>query len=233
MKYGQIISINIGKPTPMQYNKKNITTSIFKKPVYNVLGLNFDGFVGDFQSELKYHGGKDKAVCVYSYEHYPYWEQELERSLYYGAFGENLTIFGFTEPEVCIGDIFQLGSAIVQISQPRQPCFKLAARYHSPLLPIKFQQSGLTGYYLRVLQPGEVSYKDELILLHAQPQRITVALANQIMHHYKHSPGAVEELLNVNELSASWRTTLQKRRLGIKIDSSERLTSRPPTINQE
>ncbi|REE69704.1 MOSC domain-containing protein YiiM [Paenibacillus taihuensis] len=233
MKHEQLVSINVGKPTVMEFNQKEIVTSIFKMPVYTLLELDSDGFQGDAQADLKNHGGKDKAVCVYSYGHYPFWEKELGRSLSYGAFGENLTVNGFLETEVCIGDIFQLGSAIVQITQPRQPCFKLSARYQSPEMPIKVQQTGFTGFYLRVLQPGKVHFENQLILLRAHPQAITVAFANRVMHHDKNDYDGIEKLLSVEELSSSWRNTFEKRLLGIKIDSSERLTGRSQRERQE
>lgn len=232
MKHGQLISLNVGMPTLMRYNQKDVATGIFKTPVYEPLELYWEHFEGDGQADLKHHGGKDKAVCVYSYEHYPFWEKELGKPLSYGAFGENLTIRGFLEPDVCIGDIFQLGSTIVQISQPRQPCFKLAARYQFPEMPLKVQKTGFTGFYFRVLQRGKVYFNDKLILLHKHPQAITVAFANRVMHHDKNIIEDTEKLLSVNELSASWRSTLEKRRLGIKTDSSERITGIKQTEQQ-
>ncbi|WP_091223916.1 MOSC domain-containing protein [Paenibacillus sp. BC26] len=210
-------------PTLMRYNQRDIATGIFKTPVYEPLELHSEHFEGDGQADLKHHGGVDKAVCVYGYEHYPFWEQELGQPLSFGAFGENLTIAGLLEPEVCIGDIFQLGNAIVQVSQPRQPCFKLAARYQSPEMPLKVQETGFTGFYLRVLQPGKVDFEDTLTLLHPHPQAISVAFANRVMHHDKNHLDGIEKLLSINELSASWRSTFEKRRLGATIDSSERL----------
>ncbi|QGQ96091.1 MOSC domain-containing protein [Paenibacillus psychroresistens] len=229
MKHGQLISLNVGMPTIMQYNQKDVATGIIKIPVYERLELYWEHFEGDGQADLKHHGGKDKAVCVYGYEHYSFWEQELGRPLPFGAFGENLTISGLLEPEVCIGDIFQLGNAIVQISQPRQPCFKLAALYQSPKMPLKVQETGFTGFYFRVLQRGTVNFNDKLIRLLKHPQAITVEFANRVMHHDKNLIDDREMLLSVLELSASWRSTLEKRGLGIKSDNSERLIGRKQT----
>jgi MOSC domain-containing protein YiiM len=223
MKHGKLISLNVGMPSLMCYNQKEVATGIFKMPIYEPIYLHWEHFEGDGQADLKHHGGKDKAVCVYGYEHYPFWEQELGRTLPLGAFGENLTVCGLLESEVCIGDSFQIGNAIVQVSQPRQPCFKLAARYQSPRMPTKVQETGFTGFYFRVLQPGKVHFDDKLIRIHQHSEAITVAFANRVMHHDKNQLQDIEKLLSVKELSASWRSTLEKRRLGINIDSSERL----------
>ncbi|SEM63194.1 MOSC domain-containing protein [Paenibacillus sp. OV219] len=158
------------------------------------------------------HGGKDKAICIYAYEHYPFWDDLLGRPLPFGGFGENLTTCGLLEADVCIGDIYQLGSAIVQISQPRQPCFKLAARYQYPEMPLKVQETGYTGFYCRVLQRGKVFFNDNMILLQKHPLALTVAFANRVMHHDKDHLDDIERLLSVVELSGSWRSTLEKRR---------------------
>ncbi|WP_308636487.1 MOSC domain-containing protein [Paenibacillus silvisoli] len=226
MQHGQLISLNIGMPTLMRYNQKDVLTGIFKLPAYRPLELLREGFEGDGQADLEHHGGKDKAVCVYSYEHYPFWEQELGRRLPFGAFGENVTTKGIAEPDVCIGDIYQLGSAIVQVSQPRQPCFKLAARYQHPGLPLKVQETGYTGFYFRVLQQGKVQVHDNLVLLRKHPQALSVAFANRIMHHDKNHHEAMERLLSVYELSASWRSTFAKRLLGVRSDISARIEGR-------
>ncbi|GIM46026.1 MOSC domain-containing protein [Collibacillus ludicampi] len=170
--------------------------------------MNLDG---DGQADLVYHGGKDKAVCVYSYDHYPYWERVLKRKLAYAAFGENLTVKGIKEEEICIGDIFQFGEAIVQVSQPRQPCHKLAKKHNMKDLPLLVQKTGFTGFYFRVLREGWVAQDRGLRLLHRHPLGITVAFANQIMHHDKKNLKGIEQILAVKELSESWRNTFLKR----------------------
>ncbi len=122
----QLLSINIGLPKEVTYGGKVIHTGINKKQVKEPVYLSFVKFNGDGQADLVHHGGVDKAVCVYTSDHYPYWEKELNQNLVYGAFGENITVNGMREEDVCIGDTFELGQAIVQVTQPRQPCFKLA-----------------------------------------------------------------------------------------------------------
>ncbi|USB34780.1 MOSC domain-containing protein [Paenibacillus sp. YPG26] len=219
-----IRSINVGTPQQMQYNKKAILSGIFKQQVEEPLFLSRLNLEGDRQADLKFHGGPDKAICVYAYEHYPYWESLLERSLVPGAFGENLTIEGLVEKDVCIGDIFKFGEATVQISQPRQPCYKLSARYGIPEIPVKMQETGYTGFYLRVLQEGHVSREDGLIRLSSDPLGITVAFANRVMHQDKGNLEAAQRILEVEALSSSWRATFEKRLNGIERDTSERLT---------
>lgn len=221
----KIISINIGKPIEVQFNNKEISTGIFKTPSDEPLFLTLVNFEGDGQADLVHHGGREKAVCVYPYEHYPYWEKELGRELEYSAFGENLTTQGLLEAEICIGDIFQLGEAVVQVSQPRQPCFKLSVKYGAPDMPLKVQETGYTGFYFRVLQEGLVSKSDSLIRTSCHPKGITVSYANHIMHRDKNDTEGIKKILEVEGLSASWRKTFVKRLEGSSTDTKERLTS--------
>lgn len=224
MGQGEIISINVGKPIQVQFNNKEISTGIFKRPSDEALFLSRLNFEGDGQADLVHHGGREKAVCVYPYEHYPFWEKELGRALDYSAFGENLTTRGLLETEVCIGDIFQLGEAVVQVSQPRQPCFKLSVKYGAPDMPLKVQETGFTGFYFRVLQEGLVSKSDGLIRTHCHPQGITVSYANRIMHCEKDNLEGIKQMLEVEELSENWRKTFLKRLQGNDTDTRERLT---------
>lgn len=219
----EIISLNVGMPELVQFNQKDIPTGIFKSETDKALYLSQLNFEGDGQGDLVHHGGREKAVCVYPYEHYPFWENELQTKLRYGAFGENLTIRGLLETDVCIGDTFQLGQAIVQVSQPRQPCYKLSIRYGIPDMPLKVQQTGYTGFYFRVLEEGVVAKVDGLVLLHPHPAKVTVSFANRIMHLEKDHIAGIEQILAVEELSVNWRNTLQKRLTGVEPDSRERL----------
>lgn len=211
MNSAEIISLNTGKPAPLRYKNKEVLSGIKKLPVENNVYLSFSNFDGDEQADLIHHGGSDKAVCVYPYEHYPFWEGELKGSLEMGAFGENLTTKGLLESEVCIGDIYLLGEAVVQISQPRQPCYKLAARYEAQDMPLKVQETGYTGFYFRVLKEGMVSRADKLILDQRHPLGVTVAFANQIKYVDKENSEALRKILSVDELSDSWRESLSKR----------------------
>lgn len=224
MKSVEILAINIGKPQFVPYKNKEIATGIHKHPIDGALFLSWENFKGDGQADLVHHGGREKAVCVYPFEHYAYWEQELGQALTFGAFGENLTIRGCVEAEVCIGDIFELGEAIVEVSQPRQPCFKLSVKYDRPDMPLKVQETGYTGFYFRVLREGFVAKSDGLKRIFAHPKAITVAYANRIMHGEKELLAGILQLLEVDKLSVSWRATLLKRLEGQVTDTRERLT---------
>lgn len=223
MLQGEILSIQVGKPQPMTYSKGEILTGMCKLPVRGELFLSSVNLEGDEQADLTFHGGVDKAVCVYSFEHYPYWESAMNRKLQMGAFGENLTVRGVLESEVCIGDVFQLGEAIVQVSQPRQPCHKLAKRYDIPDLALQVQKTGYTGFYFRVLQEGMVTQEKPIRLLERDPHGITVQYANQIMHHDRNNLQAAERMLQVKTLSQNWQRTFAKRLTGTESDPSLRL----------
>ncbi|OIJ19464.1 MOSC domain-containing protein [Anaerobacillus alkalidiazotrophicus] len=207
----KIISVNVGMPKSITFQEKILFTGINKQEVNKPVFLYKEKFEGDGQADLDNHGGEDKAVCVYSYQHYPYWQKRLQQPLSYGAFGENLTIEGLTEEVVCIGDIYELGEAIVQVTQPRQPCYKLAKIYDQDKLPIWFQNSGYTGYYFRVLQEGIVTKVKPIKLLERPTKNVTVSFANNIMYHDKINIEGIKKILEVDELSTSWRNVFLKR----------------------
>ncbi|MCR6787627.1 MULTISPECIES: MOSC domain-containing protein [Bacillus cereus group] len=219
----QLLSLNIGLPKEVTYGGKVVHTGINKKQVKEPVYLSFVKFNGDGQADLIHHGGVDKAVCVYTGDHYPYWEKKLNQDLVYGAFGENITVSGMSEEDVCIGDTFELGQAIVQVTQPRQPCFKLAKKYNIPKLPLYFQETGYTGFYFRVLKEGWVSSVDTLKRLQSDPKGVSVAFANRIMHKEKQNIEGVKRILEVNALSNSWRKSFEKRISGEEIHTKERL----------
>ncbi|WP_019241539.1 MULTISPECIES: MOSC domain-containing protein [Bacillus] len=219
----EILSINIGRPMKLGYRGKELYTSLFKSRVNRDIYLGKTNFEGDSQADLVHHGGEDKAVCVYSNEHYPYWEEKLNRQLTYGAFGENLTVNGMLETDICIGDIMRVGEAIVQVSQPRQPCYKLARRYNIDDLPVKIQETGYTGFYMRVLQEGIVTTSPVIEIMEKDQNGITIDFANQVMHHDKTNLKKIEMILKIDALSKSWRATFTKRLNGIETDTKERL----------
>ncbi|HJV45926.1 MAG TPA: MOSC domain-containing protein [Bacillota bacterium] len=218
-----IVSLNVGYPTTISHKDKAVITGIFKKPMDRPVYLSKTNFEGDGQADLVHHGGVEKAVCVYPYEHYPFWEQKLGMKLEVGAFGENLTIQGLLEEDVCIGDKYQLGEAIVEVSQPRQPCYKLSVKYNNPELPLLFQNTGFTGYYFRVLQEGEVSINSTLKRIEKHEMGITISYANKVMHHHLDHLAGVQKMLSVSKLSESWRKTFLKRLEGLDVDIEPRL----------
>ncbi|WJE43909.1 MOSC domain-containing protein [Bacillus halotolerans] len=207
-----ILSLNLGKPQTLEYDGKKIETGIMKRPADSAVMLYRENFEGDGQADLVNHGGPDKAVCVYSAEHYPFWTEFLSRPLPDAAFGENLTVQGLTEEDVCIGDVFQLDDAVVQVSQPRQPCIKLAKKFGVKDMVLKVQQTGYTGFYFRVLEEGRVAPGAKLDLLSRGEKGISVQFANHIKYHDTKNLAAIERILSEEALSESWRSSFIKKR---------------------
>ena len=156
-----ILSVNVGAPRDVEWRGKTVRTSIFKAPVSGRIRVNGLNLQGDQQSDLAVHGGIDKAVYAYPSEHYAFWRNELPDAEFpWAAFGENLTTEGLLENEVRIGDRLRAGSAEFAVTQPRMPCFKLGIRFNRPDMVKRFMRSGRTGFYLAVLQEGEVAAGD-------------------------------------------------------------------------
>lgn len=170
-----------------------------------------EGLEGDGQADRKNHGGPDKALCVYPMEHHDFWIAEIGPDFGPGAFGENFTVAGALEADVCLGDVFQIGKIVVEISQPRQPCWKLARRWRVKDLALQVERTGRTGWYLRVLQDGLVGAPADAVLLRRPHPEWTVERANEIMHHRKEDRTAAGELAACPALSASWRDSLGRR----------------------
>ncbi|AGY59857.1 MOSC domain-containing protein [Gloeobacter kilaueensis] len=177
----KLISVNVGLPREVEWKGKIISTGIFKEPVGNrvmVRALNLDG---DGQADLTVHGGLDKAVYVYPFEHYDYWRSELpDIELTLGMFGENFTTTGLKEDELNIGDRFQIGTVELMVTQPRLPCYKLGIRFGQADMVKRFLASRRTGFYFRVLQEGEVGTGDILEPVSRDDNNITVADITQL-----------------------------------------------------
>lgn len=188
------------------------TTATFKDPVFGKVALASDGLAGDGHADLENHGGVDKAVLVYSGEHREQWRQEtFPEGLPAGAFGENFTVQGLTEADVCLGDIFEVGTARVQVSQPRQPCWKQARRYGIKDLVAQIVRTGRTGWYLRVLREGVVEAGDVMTLLERPHREWTIERANHVMHVDKLNRERSLELAACPALAQVWVKSLRKR----------------------
>lgn len=207
-----IKSLNIGTPKKEIFHGKEVITGICKNPVSEELSLRKTGFEGDGVADLKHHGGPDKAVCVYSMDHYPYWEGILGIKLDYAAFGENLTVLNLNEDNVCIGDIFRMGTALVQVSQPRQPCKTLAARYGRNDMVKLVVDCGYTGFYFRVLEEGTVKVNSSILPVEKDSNKVTISFANHIYHKDKKKCEGVDKVLRVKALSDSWRKSFHDLR---------------------
>ncbi len=157
----KLLSVNVSVVKETTYNGKTVSTGIFKEPVEGRIHLARLGLAGDQQADLKGHGGPNRAVYVYSIENYEYWQRELHREDFrHAQFGENFTVDGMLEDQVHIGGVFQVGSARVQVTQPRVPCFKLGIKMGDPRFVKVFLRSCRVGFYFRVLQEGEVGVGD-------------------------------------------------------------------------
>ncbi|MFC7678640.1 MOSC domain-containing protein [Paenibacillus sp. GCM10028914] len=204
-----IVSLNVGKPITVDYLGKSLSTGIYKQPVEGPLYLGSEQFVGDGQADLVNHGGPDKAVCVYPFEHYAYWEQVLEKKLEYAAFGENMTVRGLLEHAVYIGDVYQVGEAVVQVSQPRYPCFKLSQKHGVKDMPARVLATGYSGFYLRVLEQGHVSPDSQLVQLESHPAKVTVLDVLNLLTNGRQDEAGLRRMVEIEALAESVRHKFQ------------------------
>lgn len=211
MLEGKIESVRIGTPKPLAYRSKFVQSAIFKEEVLYPIQVFLTNLAGDVQADTLHHGGPDKAVCAYAAENYAFFTDKIGQFFPHGSFGENLTISGLREDAIMIGDIFSIGECTLQVSQPREPCYKIAARHNIAQLPVWIKQTGYTGYYFRVLKEGILQAGDSAILKERGAGGITVAEANAIMYSNDVTSEQISQLLNEKALSASWRKQLTKK----------------------
>lgn len=202
----KLISVDIGLPKDISIGDRSIATGIFKRPVGGMVQVGTLNLDGDWQADLSVHGGPDKAVYAYPSEHYEFWRRELGLDqLEWGAFGENLTIEGLSEESTSIGDNIGIGTALFQVTQPRLPCLKLAAKFQRENIIQRFLASRRTGFYLRVLEEGSIEAGDAIVLLKQDPHRVTVREITDLYVSKKPEPSRIERVLSVNALAKSWR----------------------------
>ena len=216
----KVVSLNVALPQTQRYGREEVRTGGAKRPVPNAL-LRSCGFDGDGQADLVNHGGVDKAVCVYPFDHYAHWERVFGHGLEPGAFSENLTVSGALETGICIGDVFRVGEAVLQVSQPRTPCSKLAGKNGQRLLPKWVGQTGYTGFYMRVLSEGPVSAGDAFERIENHPDLIAVAEVNDVIYERSADIGLIERLANLPEFGGDGRALFAER-LGRRREKSPR-----------
>ncbi|MFZ7942926.1 MOSC domain-containing protein [Neobacillus sp. 19] len=188
------------------------TSAIFKEPVDEAIWVGKTGLTGDGQGDLKHHGGPEKAVFAYSLENYSYWQKELGNSeIGAGGMGENLVMEGLDEGAISIGDTFQIGEAVIQVSQPRQPCWKPARRFKVKNLALLLQNTGKTGWYFRVVEEGNVESGQTFTLLDRPFPQWTIKRCNQIIHAKPLDFSEMRELAQCQLLAPGMRETLAKR----------------------
>lgn len=203
-------SLNMGTAETYTYGKKVYKSAIKKQSVQGSVYLSETGLEGDEQA-YKFHGGKNKALCLYPYDYYDYWRPRIKHMVDVALFGENLTVEKLTEDKAHIGDIFSFGEAVIQISEPRNPCYKLAARYETPSMIKQVRETGFTGFLLRVLKEGMVSASDRLVLIEPHKLKVPVSLVNDVKFHDRFNKDKVKRVLEVEELSATFRHTVQEQ----------------------
>ncbi len=207
-----LISINVGLPREIIHGGQAITTGIFKAPVAGPVWLGRQNLAGDGQADLRVHGGADKAVYVYPFEHYAFWAGELGRDGFsHGQFGENFTTRGLLEDEVSIGDVFQIGAARVQVTQPRTPCFKLGIRMGDENFPARFATANRTGFYLRVLEEGRVAAGDAIERIERAAGSMNVRDVFRL-RHVGGTRAEYERAARLPGLASSWRAAFASPR---------------------
>lgn len=207
----EIKNFSIGLPKKMKYgNGKEINTGIRKQTAEEAF-LTKDGFQRDGVGDLKNHGGLDRAVCVYPYEHYLLWENEFGNALPPSTFGENLTVTNMLEKDVCVGDVFRLGEAIIQVTQGRIPCSTITKRTKNPSFLKRMVETGFTGYLCRVLEEGVVRKDSKITLLESHPRKVSILYGNEIYFYKQKDIEGIKRLLAVEELAEEWREPLMNR----------------------
>ena len=208
----KLISVNVGLPRIVMDNGEPVTTGIFKEPVAGRVMLRALNLDGDGQADLSVHGGLSKAVYAYPSEHYQYWRQEFpEMKLPWGIFGENFTTTGLFESELNIGDKFQVGSAIVMVTEPRLPCYKLGIKFGRTDIIKRFLASERTGFYFAVLREGEVGAGDQIELIERSQGSVSVNQIVQLYAREKHNTGLLRRAIASEALPESWKSYFQHR----------------------
>jgi ferredoxin-NADP reductase/MOSC domain-containing protein YiiM len=202
----RLLSVNVGLPRDVTWSGKTVRTGIWKSPVEGRRMVRKLNIVGDGQGDLAGHGGEQRAVFVYQMESYHYWERFLGRNDFvYGQFGENFTIEGLPDDEVCIGDRYRIGDTIFEVSQPRVTCYRIGIRMNEPRMAALLVAHRRPGFYFRVLQEGEVAAGDDIVKIADGPERITVAEVDGLLYLPGHSRKELQRALRVPALSKGWK----------------------------
>lgn len=207
---GRLLSVNVGLPRDVTWQGRTVHTGIWKAPVEGrrmVRRLNVDG---DGQGDLAGHGGERRAVFVYQMDSYRYWQNQLGRNDFvYGQFGENFTVDGLSDAEVCIGDRYRIGGALFEVTQPRVTCYRLGIRLNEPEMAALVVKHGRPGFYFRVLDEGEVEAGDEITQVASGPERMSVFEINALLYLPGHPRNQLERALRIPALSAGWRSSFE------------------------
>lgn len=208
---GRLLSVNVGLPKDVGWQGRTVFTGVFKEPVAGprrVRRLNVDG---DGQGDLGGHGGEQRAVFAYQIESYRHWESELGRDDFvYGQFGENFTVSGLPDDEVCIGDRYRIGGVLLEVTQPRVTCYRVGLRMNDPRIPALLVSHGRPGFYFRVLEEGDVEAGDEIVKVADGPERMTVAEVDALLYLPGHDPGKLSRAVRIPALSPGWQGSFRE-----------------------
>src|SRR5580704_3865623 len=207
---GRLLSVNVGLPRDVTWQGRTVHTAIWKTPVEGrrmVRRLNIEG---DGQGDLAGHGGERRAVFVYQMDSYRYWQNQLGRNDFaYGQFGENFTVDGLPDAEVCIGDRYRIGGALFEVTQPRVTCYRVGIRMNEPDMPALLVKHGRPGFYFRVLEEGEVEAGNEITRVAPGPEQMSVSEVNALLYLPGHPRDQLERALRIPALSAGWHRSLE------------------------
>jgi ferredoxin-NADP reductase/MOSC domain-containing protein YiiM len=207
---GRLLSINVGFPRNVAWKGEKVHTAIWKQPVQGRIAVRRLNVDGDGQGDLAGHGGEHRAVMVYQTDSYRYWETQLGRNDFsFGQFGENFTVDGLADDEVCIGDRYRIGTALFEVTQPRVTCYRVGIRMAEPAMPALLVSHHRPGFYFRVLEEGEVGAGDEIVKVADGPARMTVADIDALLYLPNPQHDQLERSLRVPALSQGWKTSLK------------------------
>lgn len=204
-----VITLSVGKTEVHNWKDKTFKSAINKKEVSEIL-LTFDGFIGDGVANPEFHGGPERAVCFYPYEHYKKWEKEYNQRLDSPAFGENICAKGYTEENTFIGDVFSLGDAVVQVTQGRIPCSTISKFNHIDTFLSKIVETCYTGYFLKVLKEGKVRKDSTFSRIKSVQTEFSVYDATKVMLIDRHKKEVIEKIINMEALALDWKNRYQK-----------------------
>jgi ferredoxin-NADP reductase/MOSC domain-containing protein YiiM len=200
-----MLSVNVGLPRDIAWKGRTVHTGIWKEPVAGRRKVGRLNLEGDGQGDLAGHGGEQRAVYVYQIESHRYWQQQLKTTYVLGQFGENFTVEGLPDDAVCIGDRYQIGSALFEVTQPRVTCYRLGIRTNEPRMAALLTSSGRPGFYFRVLREGEVGAGDEIVKVGEAKERMTVAEINALLYFAPHPREQLQRALRIEALSPGWQ----------------------------
>ena len=208
---GRLLSVNVGGPREVQWDGKTVRTAIWKEPVDGPRMVRHINIDGDDQADRLAHGGEHRAVFVYQIDSYRYWERELGRDDFtYGQFGENFTVEGLPDDEVCIGDHYRIGEALFEVTQPRVTCYRVGIRMNDPAMPTLLVSHHRPGFYFRVLEEGSVRAGDQIDKIADGPERLTVAAIDGLLYLPNKSRALIERALRVPALSQGWQGSFRE-----------------------